>query len=485
MVKALDPMQHLAEKRVYFQTQAPDNPPTISLTTLGQSEMSVPMLPNTSNTMTKMYQFFIAQQQSIYQHHEQQNLKLLNQLSTSYSDNKPLRALPGPKFNRQELEFLATQDQLSHYLGDWYQPIDSYHFKIRIPGPPFLLVDRVNGMKAEPDVKQCGTIWSETDASADKWFMTHHFMPAGLMLEAIQIKLLLASWLGLDFRTQGDHVYRLLGLELIYYGGLPKLGDTLCYTTKITGHAQYEDVFLMFFESSCWVNGQLKLQIKNGQGGFFTQHQLAKTKGGEWYPAKMVVDTSLPLDPPIIHCPFTSFSRAQIKNFAQGNAADCFGAGFERTRNHQQTPCIPGGDLLLIDEITHFDLKGGPCKRGYMRAVKYIAPDDWFFKGHFKNDPCMPGSLMLEGCIQLMSCYLTALGFTLDKDGWHFEPIPSRIYRGRCRGQVTPKSQQLAYELFVHSIVARPKPSIIADVICSVDHIQAFHAQFGLQLVKA
>ena len=36
----------------------------------------------------------------------------------------------------------------------------------------------------------------------------------------------------------------------------------------------------------------------------------------------------------------------------------------------------------------------------------------------------MPGTLMFEGCLQAMAFYLAALGFTLDRDGWRFEPVP-------------------------------------------------------------
>ena len=69
--------------------------------------------------------------------------------------------------------------------------------------------------------------------------------------------------------------------------------------------------------------------------------------------------------------------------------------------------------MLLLDRVTDLDPSGGPWGRGYLRAELDIAPDDWFFDGHFKNDPCMPGTLMFEGCLQAMAFYLAALGFTL------------------------------------------------------------------------
>ena len=35
---------------------------------------------------------------------------------------------------------------------------------------------------------------------------------------------------------------------------------------------------------------------------------------------------------------------------------------------------------------------------------------------------------MFEGCLQAMAFYLAALGFTLDRDGWRFEPVAGRPY---------------------------------------------------------
>src|SRR5262249_48655829 len=54
----------------------------------------------------------------------------------------------------------------------------------------------------------------------------------------------------------------------------------------------------------------------------------------------------------------------------------------------------------------------------------------------------------------------------------------------RCRGQVTPQSKRLTYEVFVSGFFAGPNPTLYADVLCSVDGIKAFHARrIGLRLV--
>ena len=134
--------------------------------------------------------------------------------------------------------------------------------------------------------------------------------------------------------------------------------------------------------------------------------------------------------------------------------------------------------------MTDIAVGGGPWGRGYLRAVDRIDPGDWFFEGHFTNDPCMPGTLMFEGGLQAMAVYLAASGFTLERDGWRFEPVPDEPYLMRCRGQVTPASRELVYEIFVEELIAGPEPTLYADILCTVDGLKAFHCRrMGLRLV--
>ncbi|MBA2320599.1 MAG: 3-hydroxyacyl-[acyl-carrier-protein] dehydratase FabA, partial [Deltaproteobacteria bacterium] len=114
---------------------------------------------------------------------------------------------------------------------------------------------------------------------------------------------------------------------------------------------------------------------------------------------------------------------------------------------------------------------------GYLRASKGITPAEWTFEGHFKNDPCMPGTLMFEGCLQAVGFYLAGLGYTLRKDGWRFEVAPDLAYALRCRGQVIPTSKMLITEIFVEEVHDGPIPTVYADFLCTVDGLKAFHAR--------
>ncbi|MCO4764194.1 MAG: polyketide synthase dehydratase domain-containing protein, partial [Myxococcales bacterium] len=274
------------------------------------------------------------------------------------------------------------------------------------------------------------------------------------------------------------------GCELAYHGELPKAGETLQYDIHVDGHAQQGDVRLFFFHYNCRVNGELRLSVRGGQAGFFTDQELLDSGGVLWSPEDETIAADLPLDLPAVRTQHTSFSRAQLEAFADGRPFDCFGPGFETTQAHSCSPRVGQGRMLLPDVVTHFQTDGGHWGRGYLRAEQKIQPDDWFFDGHFKNDPCMPGTLMFEGCLQTLSLYLGGIGYTIDRDGWRFQPVTDERYLMRCRGQVIPTSDLLIYEVFVREIIDGPEPVLYADVLCTVDGLKAFHAgRVGMRLV--
>ncbi len=390
--------------------------------------------------------------------------------------------LPGPKLSRQDLEVLAS-GKVSAVFGEMFERQDGYRRQTRMPEPPFLLADRVTGIEAEPGTMGTGTIWTETDVTDESWYLHRRRMPGGLMIEAGQADLLLISWLGVDFLNRGERVYRLLGCELTWRGGLPEPGDTLCYDIHVDGHARQGDIRLFFFHYDCRIDGEVRLEVRHGQAGFFTDRELEESAGVLWDPREEAPPEGR-LDPPRALPEHRSFSPEQLIAFSEGRLPDCMGPGFELAAPHTMTPTIQAGRMLLLDRITEFDPQGGPWRRGYLRATTDIQSESWIYEGHFLNDPCMPGTLMLEGCFQAMAFYLAALGFTLERDGWRFEPVPDETYGMRCRGQVIPTSKQLVYELFVYEVESGPLPTLRADLLCTVDGLKAFHARrLGLRLV--
>ncbi|MCV7077366.1 beta-ketoacyl synthase N-terminal-like domain-containing protein [Mycobacterium szulgai] len=397
--------------------------------------------------------------------------------------------LPSPTFKATPTGLTLDQDGLrvhaSGKISEIYGPAfacqDDYPRQTRMPQPPLLLADRLLGIDAEPGKAGTGTLWTETDVTAHGWWLHQGRMPAGIMIESGQADLMLISWMGADFANKGERVYRLLGCELTFLGGLPEIGDTLRFDIHVDGHARQGDIRLFFFHYDCTIGGTERLAVRNGQAGFFSDEELAASGGILWRPEEETVTGRL--DPP--PCPTVrhSLSTSDLKALAAGQLWPRLGAGFERAASHTRTPATAGGDMLFIDEVTQIDFSGGPWDRGYLRGVQHITAETWFFHGHFKNDPCMPGTLMFEGTLQAMAIYMTAAGMTLACDGWRFEPVPFETCKLKCRGQVTPSSREVVYEVFVRELINEPEPTLFADVLCTVDGLAAFHCpRLGLKL---
>ncbi|MFZ9887832.1 MAG: hypothetical protein ACO3JL_10045 [Myxococcota bacterium] len=394
-----------------------------------------------------------------------------------------------PLFDREALEQLAS-GRISDVFGPAFARQDGFPRQVRMPEPPLLLCDRVLDIDAEPGVLEPHkTIWTESDVRFDSWYLHHGRIPPGILIESGQADLLLISWMGVDFENRGDRVYRLLGCDLSYYGELPPAGTPLHYDIHIDGFATHGHTRLFFFHSDARIggpDGEVVLSVRNGQAGFFSDDELRDSGGCLWQPSDVSLDVlaTLPLhDGP---CPTTKseFTRADLDAWASGDAFACFGEGFERAQTHVRTPCVQHGEMLLLDRVSELQHRGGPWRRGYLRAELDLTPERWFFDGHFKDDPCMPGTLMFEGCLQAMAVFLAAQGYALDKDGWRFEPGKAEQFKLRCRGQAIPSSRHLVYEVFVRSLEGGDRPKVTADILVTVDGLKGLHCeQVSLELV--
>ena len=382
----------------------------------------------------------------------------------------------GPSFSRAQLKVHA-EGKISDIFGELFKQQDNYPVQVRMPTEPMLLADRVTGIDADPGSLKLGTVWTETDITDDAWYLHQGHIPPGIMIESGQADLFLISYLGIDFKNKGDRAYRLLGCEVTYTDDLPRPGDTLKFDIHIDSHAVDGDIHLFFFHYDCYVGDRQVLKVRNGQAGFFNKEELSASKGVLWNATEVELEAEPRLDKATVECKKTSFSRQELNAFAAGDLKNCFGDEFGVANTHTRTPTIAAGKELLMDEVSHFVQQGGPWGRGYLRASRKISSDDWFFDGHFKNDPCMPGTLMTDMAFQGMSVYLTASGYTLNKDGWTFAPVTNESVKLECRSQVLPTSKELILEIFVREIIAGPEPTIYADVISTVDGMKALYAE--------
>ncbi len=166
------------------------------------------------------------------------------------------------------------------------------------------------------------------------------------------------------------------------------------YDIHVDGHAKTGDVRLFFFHYDCYVGDRLLISVRNGQAGFFTTEELAGSHGVLWKPEDDEPDPDARLDAPPRLSTKRSFTAEEVGHWVEGDAWRCFGDGFELAASHTRAPNTPDGRLRLIDHVPEFDPEGGPWGRGYLRAEAHVPADAWFYEGHFRNDPCMPGTLM-------------------------------------------------------------------------------------------
>ncbi len=107
---------------------------------------------------------------------------------------------------------------------------------------------------------------------------------------------------------------------------------------------------------------------------------------------------------------------------------------------------LPMPPLLMFDRITEITHAGN---KGRIVAEQDIAPDDWFFQCHFRNDPVQPGCLGVDAVWQLIGFYIALRGG-----------------KGRGRalgskeieffGQIRPHNRRVRYEVDLRRYVDNP-----------------------------
>ena len=112
----------------------------------------------------------------------------------------------------------------------------------------------------------------------------------------------------------------------------------------------------------------------------------------------------------------------------------------------------------MIDRIELFVPDGGPAGLGYLRGVKEVDPDEWFFKAHFYQDPVTPGSLGLESFLQLMKFA------AVERWGWREGDILAAValerqHRWLYRGQIFPANSRVTVEAWITAVDDREHDS--------------------------
>lgn len=364
------------------------------------------------------------------------------------------------------LEFASGN--IASVFGKDYAIIDSYSRRVRLPLPPYLLVSRVTKIDAQEGIFKPSSMTTEYDIPHDAWYSVDGQIPLCVAVESGQCDLLLISYLGIDFENKGHLVYRLLDCTLTFLDDLPKEGETLRYDIKINSFVRNGDNLLFFFSYECFVRDKMILKMDSGCAGFFADEQLEQGKGiivtaKELAARKQIKPQQFS---PLLVCTKSSFDKSDILHLTKGNLAACFGDHYSQYGLNPSL-LLPPPKILMIDRITSVDIKGGAWGLGLIIGEKSLEPEHWYFPCHFKDDRVLAGSLIAEGCSHLLEFYMLYLGLhTCTKDA-RFQPISGLPQVVRCRGQVTPISAPLIYQMEITEIGLNPYPY----VKCNVDII--------------
>lgn len=258
----------------------------------------------------------------------------------------------------------------SEAFGEPYKVFDKERIIARLPGPPFLFVDRIERVDAAPwkllpGAKATGAY----DVPAEPWYCAESgqpVMPFAVLLEAaLQVCGWLAAHGGAALLSPVDVSFRNLGGKAIRHRSVPPGSGTLDTTVTQTKVSRSAGMIILEYDLDTRMNGE---PVYTGQTsfGFFPKEALARQVGlSEARPWKPDPATPLEFRP------------------------------------------VPSGQHLPRDRWRMLDTHawlpdGGPEGLGWLEGRVEVDPTAWFFSAHFYQDPVWPGSLGLEAFLQLM-----------------------------------------------------------------------------------
>lgn len=114
----------------------------------------------------------------------------------------------------------------------------------------------------------------------------------------------------------------------------------------------------------------------------------------------------------------------------------------EGTLFGDNTPKLPSPPLLAFDQVVEISTAGGAYGRGYAVAKKDLATMGWVFASHFPHDPVMPGTMLVEGLLQLA-------GFFGAYVGGRGKGRAARIDNIKFLAEVRPQDEEVLYRIDV------------------------------------
>ncbi len=379
---------------------------------------------------------------------------------------------PEPLWDRDRILAFCTGNP-SEAFGDRYRSFDSERFIARLPGHPFLFMDRITRIEPAPWVlKPGGWVEAEFDLSHDAWYFRGNRLPALPLVALLEIALQPCGWLaahvGSALRSDTDLKFRNLGGTATFHRHLPACDEILMARSRLTGVSEAGGLIIEDFDFEITLAGDREKKVYTGQTnfGFFSREAMAQQVG--------IRDAEKRCYTP---------STDEMKTALSHRFDDIHPLTPEDREEDPDAPrSIPAKALRMIDTIDVYLPRGGAAGLGFLRGSKDVDPDEWFFKAHFYQDPVCPGSLGVESFIQLLRFYIFDQWKDIPDD-YRLELITGTDHQWTYRGQIVPENERIEVEAEITHREDRPFPRILANGWLKVDGVYIYEMKgFGLQL---
>ncbi len=375
-------------------------------------------------------------------------------------------------FNRDRILAFSI-GKPSEAFGNKYKVFDSKRRIARLPGPPYLFMDRITSIDHEAwSLKPGGWIEAEYDIPPDAWYFKANrslSMPFAVLLEiALQPCGWLAAYMGSALKSSKDLKFRNLGGKAVLHSEVLPDSGTLTMRTRAKKISGAGDMIIEEFDMKILQAGNI---IYEGDTvfGFFSGEALSKQVGIRNIEKEL----------------FNIASEEKTTGFLCTFPDESPLSPDDSTIDPSPLLGMPARALRMIDAIDIFAENGGPFGLGYVRGIKTVDPSEWFFKAHFFQDPVCPGSLGIES-------FLQTIKFVALKRWGHlaqthrFSPVTGKSHNWIYRGQIIPENRKIEVETIVTEIRDEPLPCIMADGYLKVDGLYIYKMKnFGIKLIPA
>jgi PfaB family protein len=391
-------------------------------------------------------------------------------------------ASPKPIFSEADVIEFAT-GKIASVFGKEYEIIDSYARRVRLPMPPYMFISRVTKFEGKRGCFEPCAIETEYDIPKDAWYAYKGNLPTAIILEASHGCMFMLSYLGIDFEAKGERVYRVIDASLTFLADKPIAGTTFRCHVQLDSFTRNNGNFLYKYIARYYSGSEIFLEIE-GTAGMFSDQQLKQGQGITLSKIEQKLKQQIQKQyfKPLLHCSKSTFELENILHLCAGDIAACFGDRYEQNGKNYLLG-LPPQSFLMFDRVLKIEPQGGAWGLGLIVAEKSLDPQQWYFNCHFKDDLCLPGTLMSEGSSQLLAFYSLYLGLQTLTSNATFQPLTEVTMISRHRGQVTPTNSKLTYQLEIGEIGMKPKPFVKAEAsIVYGGKIIAITKNLGIQL---